>query len=247
MHMCLRAAQKTYSFRDRHKVTDDIRCVTVTGPPASICFLKSGITEPLVPNIAKTYSHKLCIRSVFAFDRFDFKLLAVCLFCRSSEMLKLLLDAVFPMRKQQQAADPACHSAADNIHALITISHRRLLATHDIGGVYGFIGTGSKRTSSHRDFNAAQAVLYTDHIIFNRFIRACFHQRHMLMRCSMVNNIRRYVSNTCSILRVSRTEPIKVCGVQSIAVFTFELLLNRIGVILIDIKDDKHLRLCAAI
>ena len=55
-------------------------------------------------------------------------------------MLKLLLDAVFPMRKQhRQQILPA--TAADNIHALDNHFAQALTCTHDIGGVYGFIGT----------------------------------------------------------------------------------------------------------
>ena len=65
----------------------------------------------------------------------------------------------------------------------------------------------------------------------------------MLMRCSMVNDIRticfKHLLNPACIAHGTDQS----VQIQSIAVFTFELLLNRIGVILIDIKDDKHLRL----
>ena len=36
--------------------------VTVTGPPCSICFLKSGITDPLLPN---TFPNRTATKSVF--------------------------------------------------------------------------------------------------------------------------------------------------------------------------------------
>ena len=36
--------------------------VTVTGPPCSICFLKSGITDPLLPS---TFPNRTATKSVF--------------------------------------------------------------------------------------------------------------------------------------------------------------------------------------
>ena len=41
--------------------------VTVTGPPASICFLNSGMTEPLLPSTLpkRTATKSVCERSLY--------------------------------------------------------------------------------------------------------------------------------------------------------------------------------------
>ena len=81
----------------------------------------------------------------------------------------------------------------------------------------------------------------SQHIVFNRLVRAVLHQRHMLVRCCMVHDLRpvRFEDILDPLLVPHRSDQYFQIKVR---IVLLQLQLYLIGIVLIDIDDDQLLR-----
>ena len=112
--------------------------------------------------------------------------------------------------------------------------------THDIGRVYCFIRRDQYKFLYPVLVRSSCCLISTKHIVFNGFIRTVFHKWHVFMGCRMKNNIRSIMlhdafNSTCISNRTYQYFQLQIW------ILTNQLLLNVIGIVLIDIKNDKKL------
>ena len=85
-------------------------------------------------------------------------------------------------------------------------------------------------------------IICTDHIILDRLVRTVLHERHMLMRRSMIYDIRmislKYILNTLLV-----THGCNQCFQIQFRIFFLQLQLYIISIVLIDVYYDELLRL----
>ena len=84
------------------------------------------------------------------------------------------------------------------------------------------------------------SLICSKYIVFNRLVRTVFHQRYMLMRSCMIDNIRSvFCKNTVDFSTVShRTNQNNQIQIR---VFMLQFLLDIVCIIFIDIKNDQSL------
>ena len=86
-------------------------------------------------------------------------------------------------------------------------------------------------------------LVCTNNIVFDSFIRACFHKRNVLMCCSVINDIRLvFFKNVIDTSAVTNRAD-KRHKIEFTAIFTFKLLLYFISIVFINVKYDKLFRL----
>ena len=61
---------------------------------------------------------------------------------------------------------------------------------HDIGRIYCFVRTDQNESLTAVHHCRISSLVSTDDIVFDRFTWTVFHERHMLVRCRMVDHVR---------------------------------------------------------
>ena len=116
-----------------------------------------------------------------------------------------------------------------------------LAGPHDIGGVHRFV-----RGNHDKFFRAVQSgglrcFPGSEYVVLNRLIGTDLHERHMLMRCRMVDNIRPVrLKNGIDALRIADRS--NEDGQLQLRKILQQLLLNIIGIIFINIHNYQMRR-----
>ena len=114
--------------------------------------------------------------------------------------------------------------------------------SHDVGGIHRLV------RGDHHEFSAAvhrccgSRLPGPEHVVFNGFVGACLHQRHMLVGGRMVYDIRTiFRKNGVHSLRIAHGSDQH--HERQIGMSLQKLLLNIIGIIFINIHDNQPGRL----
>ena len=142
--------------------------------------------------------------------------------------------------QEGQQVFPAC--LADGIHALDHHLAQPLAGPHDVGGVHRLVGADQHEPLRPVFQGGVGGFVGADHVVLDRLIGAGLHQGYMLVGRRVVDDVR-------AVLVKDRVDPPAVphgsdehLQVQ-VRVAPPQLLLNLIGVVLINIKDDQPARL----
>jgi hypothetical protein len=92
----------------------------------------------------------------------------------------------------QHISKPHCHKFRPGpvIHHLDHHLAEPLGCAHDISGVHGFVSGDQHKARRMEPVRCLCRLVSSKHIIFDCLIGTVFHQRHMLMRCRVIDNVR---------------------------------------------------------
>jgi len=124
---------------------------------------------------------------------------------------------------------------ADRIHTLYDHFTQSLTCSHDISRINGFVRTDQDKPLYSVLKCSISRLICTDDIILNCFVRACLHQRNVLVGSRMINNLRfiffkDLVQSSAVTYRTDQSNQIQF------RMLSFQFLLNCICIILINIK-----------
>ena len=127
------------------------------------------------------------------------------------------------------------------IHGLHYHLAEPLARAHDVGGVDGLIGAYEQHALCAEFIRCEGNVERSEDVVFDCLIGAVLHQRHMLMRCRVENELG-------MIGFEDRIDPCRIAHgtderfKMQLGIFCHELNLDSIGIVLIYIKDDERFR-----
>ena len=109
---------------------------------------------------------------------------------------------------------------------------------HDIGGIDRLIGGDHHKALHLIFFGKVHHVERAEDIVLDRLGRRNLHQRNMLMRRRVEHDLRMIFGKDAVHFRVVAHRRDQGNEIQAVAVLDIQLLLDVVGVILIDIHDD---------
>ena len=123
----------------------------------------------------------------------------------------------------------------------MTISQRRLEAPMMLVGLTALSVLIRTKRLAAMSYSRVCGLVGTDRVVLDGLAGAVLHQRHMLVSCCMVDDLRMIgLEHLEDFSENLVTEPMMHIQLQ-VRIFLFQLLLNVVGIVLIYIKDDQLL------
>ena len=144
----------------------------------------------------------------------------------------------------QHVSEPDGHEVGVGlaVHHLHYHLAQTLGRAHDIGRVHGLVGRDKDEFFNPGCCRSLRYFIGSFNVVFDRLVRAVLHERHMFMRGGVEDDIRMiFLHDALHASCVAHGSDqrhqveLRTCPLQ--------LLLDGVGVVLIDIEDDQHPRI----